>query len=736
MANLTESPIYETGIFQLEKSTPALGGAPVIDSGVPSAGHANAQAQQLANRTAWLKERVDSGGSASSLAANLANASDSDKGAALIGYNGGTVAGHLAAIAELETEVSTEPAANKILRADETGVIADGWLASTVARLVNLGLATGASLIGYAHVSAGAVVRSIADRFKTKVNVLDFGVVVGSVSWAQAEANQISINKASAYAVSIGAGILEFPAGDIWVRRLAGNDGTQRGDSYCLLRSNVQFKGAGVYATRIVRAGPTTPFSVDPLDMVKGAAIRDMTIWGNPGVDNYTHYPADLVYLENCKDVLIDNVIFLDAPGLHAIDVNSTDGLKISRCHFLGYDLSLRGADTSYYPECIQVGMDPDATAISKNIRVSHCKAGPSDNYQAPLVFMGNHTGGGGGPEHAVENVIIEDVIGVDLVNYMFRPKAWKNVSIIRSRLESGTARFAYLDYKPAYPDAGTTFAACENISLIDCYHNGDGEYLYTSVMGTTEDPLVRHRGIKVIGGEVVGRAATNAVSAYYTAGLLVDRLKVRGSRRALAAYWCEDVTVLNPDWDGMEVNGLEITDHTGYGRGKGFNKNLTVRGGRITNSKTYAMYIGAQNGYLIDGVDVSGSVSLTGVQAAILLLSGTNNGVVRNVVGKPNGNNFYPAVGVSIISGDNNVVEDCDIYCAGEMVTNNGTGKSGEVRKIYWVSALPSSGSWRKGDVAKNINLAMGAPTGWLRLTTGSGNALGSDWHAEPNLT
>lgn len=59
MTNLTESPIYEEGIFQLEKSTPPLGGAPVIDNGVPSAGHANAQALQLANRTAWLKEQVD-----------------------------------------------------------------------------------------------------------------------------------------------------------------------------------------------------------------------------------------------------------------------------------------------------------------------------------------------------------------------------------------------------------------------------------------------------------------------------------------------------------------------------------------------------------------------------------------------------------------------------------------------------------------------------------------------------
>lgn len=59
MANLIESPIYESGIFQLEKSTPPLGGPPVIDAGIPSAGHANVQSQQLANRTAWLKQQIE-----------------------------------------------------------------------------------------------------------------------------------------------------------------------------------------------------------------------------------------------------------------------------------------------------------------------------------------------------------------------------------------------------------------------------------------------------------------------------------------------------------------------------------------------------------------------------------------------------------------------------------------------------------------------------------------------------
>lgn len=95
MANLTESPVYETGIFQLEKTTPVLGGAPVIDSGIPREGFANVPLQQLANRTSWLKQQVEAINTSlpSSYVSyiNLSDYSDITKGAALVGYNGTTV---------------------------------------------------------------------------------------------------------------------------------------------------------------------------------------------------------------------------------------------------------------------------------------------------------------------------------------------------------------------------------------------------------------------------------------------------------------------------------------------------------------------------------------------------------------------------------------------------------------------------------------------------------------------
>lgn len=60
MANLNETPVYEPSVFKLEENTPVLGGDIALDSeGNPTAGHSNVQGQQLANRTAFLKQRLD-----------------------------------------------------------------------------------------------------------------------------------------------------------------------------------------------------------------------------------------------------------------------------------------------------------------------------------------------------------------------------------------------------------------------------------------------------------------------------------------------------------------------------------------------------------------------------------------------------------------------------------------------------------------------------------------------------
>lgn len=58
MANLTETTEFPEGIFQLETTTPALGGPPDLGAGL---GLMNVQAQQLANRTRALQAALQGG---------------------------------------------------------------------------------------------------------------------------------------------------------------------------------------------------------------------------------------------------------------------------------------------------------------------------------------------------------------------------------------------------------------------------------------------------------------------------------------------------------------------------------------------------------------------------------------------------------------------------------------------------------------------------------------------------
>lgn len=65
MADLTESNVYEAGIYQLELTDPVIGGPDGIS---------NRQAVQLANRTAWLKSAMRSGEMSIATAGGTANA--------------------------------------------------------------------------------------------------------------------------------------------------------------------------------------------------------------------------------------------------------------------------------------------------------------------------------------------------------------------------------------------------------------------------------------------------------------------------------------------------------------------------------------------------------------------------------------------------------------------------------------------------------------------------------------
>ena len=98
MTNLIETPTYEAGIYQLEVTDPYLGGTPAIVAGVPTTGWANAQAQQLANRTAYLNiSKLSS--------EDLAAVVDVSKGAASVGRGWQAAS----SISEVRDLVKTKP---------------------------------------------------------------------------------------------------------------------------------------------------------------------------------------------------------------------------------------------------------------------------------------------------------------------------------------------------------------------------------------------------------------------------------------------------------------------------------------------------------------------------------------------------------------------------------------------------------------------------------------------------
>lgn len=92
MANLPESPTYEAGIYQLETTDEVIGGV----NGV-----SNLQGKQLANRTAWLKDRVDTLLSAAGKTVPAFSAANT--------YTAGTIVAHLKTIWRANTTIPEGP---------------------------------------------------------------------------------------------------------------------------------------------------------------------------------------------------------------------------------------------------------------------------------------------------------------------------------------------------------------------------------------------------------------------------------------------------------------------------------------------------------------------------------------------------------------------------------------------------------------------------------------------------
>lgn len=114
MTNITETSTWEEDVFQIDTTTPVLGGQVAFNNeGDPVEGHSNAQAQQLANRTRWLKDQIETVSTVNSkLTARRVNAAD--YGVDPTGVASSS-AGMTAAWAKLRETVDTVTRANPVI---------------------------------------------------------------------------------------------------------------------------------------------------------------------------------------------------------------------------------------------------------------------------------------------------------------------------------------------------------------------------------------------------------------------------------------------------------------------------------------------------------------------------------------------------------------------------------------------------------------------------------------------
>ena len=193
--------------------------------------------------------------------------------------------------------------------------------------LIDLAASAGASLIGFIHAGIGAIKRTVQDKMRETVSVLDFGAVGDGVTDDTA-----AIQKAID-AVAVGGGTVLFPAGRTYI--VAGSLSVLQKSSVCLVGQGNATAGAAFGSilkftassgTRLIDARGSYGFSL------KGLYVWQSNAAYSGAVVDLTHGPSNL---DSAYSIIREN-IFVVSGAVKIIDVTKAIISTIAQNHFNG----------------------------------------------------------------------------------------------------------------------------------------------------------------------------------------------------------------------------------------------------------------------------------------------------------------------------------------------------------------------------------------------------------------
>lgn len=403
---------------------------------------------------------------------------------------------------------------------------------------------------------------------KTAISILDFGTLVPNEPTA-AYANRILLNKAILEISTAGGGVLYIPAGLYY----SGGSGTDPSDKGIVIRRNVHLTGAGEGAT-ILKRGAGASLMVNEPNVIStpvygggenNITISHMTLDGNAAYSAAA--AANITYWYCSDNIHIHDVTFLNAPGLHSIDMNGCRDFLIENCQFKGHNAALSelfGGPT-YFPEAIQLAGETDNFTIEaltpKRVKVVGCYFGPSDTEASVLVAMGNHT-------HTY-NKFTEDVVFMNNVvdtpqRYGVRPFSWKHVHISGNTFKNcpvGILLSSSIDAKDSFgvptgiPQSGSDVIIDDNVfeeTVTYCVDVTSGH------VGVST--FEKWRNVSITNNTVVNLTNATCTPFYpkWISRLTVSGNMLRGTfNRGVYSRFCDRVRVFGNHIEGTAFEGV-----------------------------------------------------------------------------------------------------------------------------------------------------------------------------------